>query len=144
MSEATGNEFFPDRHFMFLPVPVMTDADWPDWVYEKAEDLKVSVDQIIEAERLTKKENKTITIRYHRSIIEDRIAFVAQSIKNANLSVIQFVTGDMVLVDMPNDKLVDYIEYFIFMPDMMEPEEKQPEPATPPNEGQKKKKIKND
>ena len=134
-----ANEYFPDRHFMFLPLPVMTDADWPEWVYDKAEDLKVTVEQIIEAEGLTKKENKVITIRYHRSIIEDHIAFIAQSMKDENLSVIQFTTGDMVLVNMPNDQLTDYIEYFILMPDMMEPEEKQPEPIKAPVKGQNKK-----
>lgn len=138
------NEYFPDRHFMFLSLPIMTDSDWPEWVYEKANDLKVTVEQIVEAEKLTEKESRTVTIRYHRSIIEDRIAFIAQSVITANLSVIQFTTGEAVLVNMPNEDLTDYIEYFIFMPEMDGQEEKQPEPVNPQIEGQKKKIKKND
>lgn len=119
--------FPPDYSIEFLSFPILVEPDYPPDVYEKAEDIGVSVEVIAESMGLETKKHQAKILGWITRERVEAIIMIHQYKLNLDWSIIEFIDGDRMLIDTPCLELMQRIDIFKMIPYMMDSE-----PVFPP------------
>lgn len=135
----------PDYSMEFLSFPILYEADWPEIVYERAKDCGVDPEVIAESMGITTKDQYQSGLIWMRRDLVETVEVIIRHKKHPEYSYLQLISGELYMIDMPSDRLMEYIEYFLLVPYILE--EKQQQQKLEPEKkkrGRPKKIVKNE
>lgn len=135
----------PDYSMEFLSFPILFEADWPEIVYERANDCGVDPEVIAESMGIKTKQHHACGMIWMKRELVESIDVIIQHKINHSWSYLQMADGELYLVNLPADRLMEYIEYFLVAPYILE--EKQQQQKLEPEKkkrGRPKKIVKNE
>lgn len=134
----------PDYSMEFLSFPILFEADWPEIVYERANDCGVDPKVIAESMGIKNKQHHSQGIIWMKRELVESIDVIIQHKTNSNWSYLQMTDGEMYLVSLPADRLMEYIEYFLVVPYILEEKQKTEQEPEKKKRGRPKKIVKNE
>lgn len=134
----------PDYSMEFLSFPILFEADWPEIVYERANDCGVAPETIAESMGIKTKQHHPQGMIWMKRELVENINVIIQHKTNSNWSYLQMTDGEMYLVSLPADRLMEYIEYFLVVPYILEEKQKTEQEPEKKKRGRPKKIVKNE
>lgn len=144
MNELKAINYPPDYSIEFLSFPILYEADWPEIVYETATDCGVDPQVIAESMGINIKQHHSHGMIWMKRNLVEMIDIVIQHKINPNWSYLQMADGELYLVSLPADRLMEYIEYFLLIPYIFEEEKQQQSKPEKNKRGRPKKIVKNE